>query len=139
MKHLFPLFLALVCSVTFAQTIEGQWETIDDTTNEKKALIEIYETNDKYYAKIVKSYISDKDAVCLECKGDKKNAPIPGLVIIEGLEEDGDEYNGGTILDPENGKTYKCYVELASDDKLKVRGYLGFALIGRTQYWVRKK
>jgi len=51
--------------------------------------------------------------------------------------KDGDEYNSGTILDPENGETYKCYVELVSESKLKVRGYIGFSLFGRTQYWIR--
>jgi len=67
-----------------------------------------------------------------------KDKPIAGLVIIENLTEDGDEFNGGTIMDPENGKTYKCYIELLDDGKLKVRGYLGISLLGRTQYWRRK-
>jgi uncharacterized protein (DUF2147 family) len=84
------------------------------------------------------SYISEEGKLCDRCKGSKKNQPIQGLVIIEGLEKDGDEFNGGTILDPENGKTYKCYLELVDKSKLKVRGYLGVSLLGRTQYWTRK-
>ncbi|NKI31822.1 DUF2147 domain-containing protein [Croceivirga thetidis] len=136
---LFGLFcLFLFANLSLAQNITGEWETYDDETQEKKALINIYESNGKYFAKIVRSYISDQDAVCENCKGDKKDQPIAGLVIIEGLEEDGDEYNGGTIMDPENGKTYKCYIELMDDGKLKVRGYLGISLLGRTQYWRRK-
>ena len=59
------------------------------------------------------------------------------MIVIETLMKDGDEYNSGTILDPENGETYKCYVELVSESKLKVRGYIGFSLFGRTQYWIR--
>jgi len=55
------------------------------------------------------------------------------------VQKDGDEFNGGTILDPENGKTYKCYLELLSKNKLKVRGFLGFSVFGRTQYWIRKE
>ena len=72
-------------------------------------------------------------------KGSKKGQKIKGLVIIEDIKKDGDEYNDGTILDPENGKEYKCYLELEEPNKLKVRGYLGFSLLGRTQYWIRKK
>ena len=60
-----------------------------------------------------------------------------GMIVIKGLKKDGDEYNGGKILDPNNGKLYKCYIELEEDDKLKVRGYIGLALLGRTQYWYR--
>lgn len=132
------LCLLLLANLGFAQTITGEWETYDDVTQEKKALIEIYETQGRYFAKIVKSYISDQNAVCDNCKGTKKGKPIAGLVIIENLKEDGDEFNGGTIMDPENGKTYKCYLELMDDGKLKVRGYIGFSLLGRTQYWRRK-
>jgi uncharacterized protein (DUF2147 family) len=62
-----------------------------------------------------------------------------GFTIIKGLTKDGSEYNGGKITDPKNGKSYKCYLTLESKDKLKVRGYVGFALIGRTQYWSRVK
>jgi len=130
--------LFLIMNLGFGQTVTGEWETYDDATQEKKALIEIYESNGRYFAKIVKSYVSDANATCDNCKGNKKGKPIAGLVIIENLKEDGDEFNGGTILDPENGKTYKCYLELQEDGKLKVRGYLGFSLLGRTQYWRRK-
>ncbi|MEN9656287.1 MAG: hypothetical protein RL311_1258, partial [Bacteroidota bacterium] len=69
--------------------------------------------------------------------GDDKNKPILGLNIIKGLSKDGAEYNSGEILDPKNGKLYKCALSLESKDKLKVRGYIGFSLIGRTQYWYR--
>ena len=62
-----------------------------------------------------------------------------GMDIIENLKKNGDVFNGDTILDPENGQTYNCYVKLISDDKMKVRGYLGVALLGRTQYWKRKR
>ncbi len=139
MKLLFTLLITSLTLVTNGQSIVGQWETFDDQTNEKKAIIEIYKTNDSYFAKIVESYGSEKNAVCDNCKGVKKGQPIIGLVIIEDLKKDDSEFNGGTILDPENGKTYKCYLELVNDKKLKVRGYLGVSLFGRTQYWIRKQ
>ena len=120
------------------QTIIGQWETYDDKTKEKKAVIEIYQTDNLYFGKIVKSFSLEKNALCENCKGINKNKPIIGLVIIENIKKDGNEFNGGTVLDPDNGETYKCNLKLINN-KLEVRGYLGFSLFGRTQYWVRKE
>ena len=120
------------------QSIIGQWETYDDKTKEKKAVIEIYQTDNLYFGKIVKSFSLEKNALCENCKGINKNKPIIGLVIIENIKKDGNEFNGGTVLDPDNGETYKCNLKLINN-KLEVRGYLGFSLFGRTQYWVRKE
>ncbi len=140
MKYLSFLAAFLFLSITLtAQSIVGQWETYDDKTNEKRGLIEIFENNGEYTAKVMETYTGPEDATCRYCKGDKKDQPIIGMQIIEGLEKDGDSYEGGTILDPESGKVYKCYLELEEADKLKVRGYIGFSLLGRTQYWRRKK
>ncbi|MDV7137363.1 DUF2147 domain-containing protein [Maribacter sp. TH_r10] len=139
MKYLFTLCIMTLSFVSYGQSITGQWETYDDETKEKKAIIEIYKTDNLYFAKIVKSFKSDKNAVCDNCKGAKKGKPISGLVIIENIKKDDDEFNGGTILDPENGKIYKCYLELVNKNKLKVRGFLGVSLFGRTQYWIRKE
>jgi uncharacterized protein (DUF2147 family) len=61
-----------------------------------------------------------------------------GLIVIKGLTKDGNDYNG-KILDPKHGKIYKCVVSLEEKDKLKVRGYVGISLFGRTQYWYRVK
>ena len=120
------------------QTIIGQWETYDDKTKEKTAVIEIYQTDNLYFAKIVKSFKGEKNALCENCKGINKNKPIIGLVVIENIKKDGNEFNGGTVLDPDNGETYKCNLKLINN-KLEVRGYIGFSLFGRTQYWVRKE
>ncbi|CDF78762.1 conserved hypothetical protein (DUF2147) [Formosa agariphila KMM 3901] len=139
MKQLFLLLLVTLSFTVKGQSIIGQWETYDDKTNEKKALIEIEKTNDIYTAKIIKKYIGEENSVCEKCEGDKKNKPIIGLVIIEGIKKDGKEYNDGTILDPESGDVYSCYLKLVDDNKLKVRGYMGVALLGRTQYWIRKQ
>lgn len=135
MKHLYILFIMTLSFTTHGQSIIGQWETFDDDTKEKKAIIEIYKRNNLFFAKIVESYVSEKNAICETCTGTKKGKPIIGLVIIENIKKDEAEFNGGTILDPENGKTYKCYLELIDNNKLKVRGYLGFSVFGRTQYW----
>lgn len=139
MKYFYTFLLIALSCMMYGQSITGLWETYDDKTKKKKALVEIYKTDDLYFAKIVESYTSDSNAVCTECKGSKKGQPVIGLVIIENIKEDGSEYNGGKILDPENGKVYKCKISLASENKLEVRGFLGFSLLGRTQNWIRKE
>lgn len=139
MKTLLTLFVFLIGITTHAQSILGEWETYDDKTNEKKAIIEIYKQNDMYAAKIIKNFVRDKDAVCEKCEGENKNKPIIGLIIIENLKKIDDVYEEGTILDPQSGDIYKCYLKLVEKNKLKVRGYIGFSIIGRTQYWLRKK
>ena len=139
MKNLCLLFILTLNLATYGQSVIGHWETYDDKTNEKKAIIEIYESENRYYGKIVENISGEANAICENCNGKNKDQPIIGLVVIEDIKKDGDEFNGGTILDPNNGKTYKCYLELINNNKLKVRGYLGFSVFGRTQYWIRKE
>lgn len=132
------LSLLLVTSFSWGQDVFGKWKTIDDVSGEAKSILEIYEEDGKVYGKVVEILNKDRqDALCQDCSGEDKDQPVLGLTIIKGLEKDDDEYNGGKILDPENGKLYKCYITLEGDDKLKVRGYIGFSLLGRTQYWHR--
>lgn len=138
MKCIYTLILMTICHISYAQNITGLWETFDDNTNEKKAVVEIYEEQGLYFAKIAENFVKEGSGICETCKGAKKNQPIIGLVIIESLKKDGDEYDGGWILDPENGKTYKCTLQLVETDQLKVRGFIGFSFLGRTQYWQRK-
>ncbi len=121
-----------------SQSIVGKWKTIDDTTGEAKSIVEVFSKSGKIYAKVVEILDPvNKNSVCKKCSGEDKNKPILGLTIIKGLSKDGSEYNSGEILDPNNGKSYKCALSLESKDKLKVRGYIGFSLLGRTQYWHR--
>ena len=120
--------------------IVGRWKTIDDETGQPKSIVEIYKQGDKYYGKIVELLTpQNKDGVCRTCETDYKNKNIIGLVIIKDLVYDADdkEWEDGTIMDPKNAKEYSVYLELESPNKLKVRGYIGFSLIGRTQYWYR--
>lgn len=141
MNKLFLSVIGLILvNLISAQSILGKWKTIDDETGKEKSIVEIFKKSDgKIYAKIVQLLIKPKNENCVECKDDRKNKPLIGLEIIRGLTADDDEFSGGTITDPKNGKTYKCLVALESNDKLKVRGYIGFSLIGRTQIWHRVK
>jgi len=138
MKKVYLLVVMMIGFYTNAQSIIGEWETFDDTTGDKLSVVEIYKTNNKYFGKITQLYEDPSDSVCEKCEDENKNKPIIGLVVLNNLEEDDDEYNNGTILDPNNGETYKCYIELINKNKLKLRGYIGFSILGRTQYWQRK-
>ena len=123
-----------------AQTAIGKWKTIDDETGKAKSVVEIYESNGKIYGKVVEIFDKSKEnKVCEACEGSKKDKPIKGLVILEGLSKKGSSWEGGSILDPTSGKVYKCTISLENKDKLKVRGYVGISLLGRTQYWERSK
>lgn len=124
-----------------APSAVGRWTTIDDETKKPKSVITIYEENGKLFGKIEKLFRDPKEEqnpVCDKCEGTLKDQPILGMVILRDLKKDDDEWTGGSILDPANGKTYKCKIAVEDGGKkLKVRGYIGMALIGRTQYWVR--
>ena len=139
MKKLVLLSLLMLSYFSMnAQGIVGKWKSIDDETGKAKSIIEIYKYGDKYYGKIVQLLTEEnKDGVCRTCKTSYKNKNIIGLVIIKDMEKDGDTYEDGEITDPKTAKTYSCSMELVSQNKLKVRGYLGFSLLGRTQYWYR--
>jgi len=128
----------LACTYTSAQSPVGTWKTIDDETGNEKSYVEIYEQNGKLYGKITQLLLEeDKGKVCDVCPGKKKNQPVEGMEILMGMEPVKDYWGNGKILDPKNGKVYKCYLEFEDADKLKVRGYIGFAALGRTQYWYR--
>lgn len=124
-----------------ADDVLGKWNTIDDETGKKKSVVEIYKDGDKLYGKILELFRTpdqDPDPICDECDKDdpRYNQKIVGMVILEGLEWDDDEWDDGTIMDPKTGKVYSCKLWL-KDRKLQVRGYMGFSLIGRSQTWVR--
>ena len=121
----------------------GKWKTIDDETKKEKSIVEVYEVNGKIYGKIVQ-LLQEKDGgaskLCTKCPGSDKNKPMLGLVFLKDLKADGGEYTGGTIMDPNNGKVYKCKLEVVEGGgKMKVRGFLGVSLLGRTQIWHKGK
>lgn len=143
MKKTFFTWIAVMISlVAFSQSAEqivGKWTTIDDETGEPKSVVEIFQKSDgKYYGKIEKLLIKPENNNCVKCKDDRKNKPLVGLEIIRGLSKDGKEFTGGSIMDPKSGKVYKCTIT-RSGDKLHVRGYIGFSIIGRTQVWTKAK
>ena len=128
-------FLLFILSMN-AQTITGKWKTIDDETKKEKSVIEIFKKGDKYFGKIISIVDpTKKDSKCTLCTDWRKDQPILGMQIIKNLEQDGDEFEDGTILDPKNGKIYDCKIWLEDDNTLNVRGYISFFF--RTQEWIR--
>ncbi|MFN3604553.1 MAG: DUF2147 domain-containing protein [Leptonema sp. (in: bacteria)] len=138
MKKITIWIIFLFVGSVFAQSPVGMWQNIDDETGKPKAQIQIYEQNGILYGKIVKLINPDEpNPKCTKCPGNFKDQPVEGLQIMWGLKKEGNEYTGGNILDPKKGNIYRCKIELVDNNKLKVRGFIGFSLIGRTQYWYR--
>jgi len=118
----------------------GLWRTIDDNTGKPRSLVRIHENNGEFSAVIEKGLLATDtpDAICDKCKDERKAQRIVGMTIVKGIKFIDGHYEGGEILDPENGKTYRCLMKLDSTDKqLEVRGYIGISLIGRSQTWTR--
>ncbi len=138
MKKIILAFAALFTATLSYAQIEGKWKTIDDETGQAKSIVEIFKKDGQYYGKIAQLLIKPANPNCTDCKDDRKNKPILGMEIIRNLKKDGSEFTGGTITDPKTGKVYKCNIT-RDGDKLKVRGYVGFSLIGRTQTWQLEK
>jgi uncharacterized protein (DUF2147 family) len=139
----FGFVFCLLLGTALGQSVTGQWKTIDDETNKAKSIVEIYTKDGKLHGKVVKLFRApdeEQNPVCDDCDEDdpRYNKPVLGMVIMQGLEEeDAKTWEDGKILDPANGKVYGCDIELVEADKLKVRGYIGFSMLGRTQYWYR--
>jgi uncharacterized protein (DUF2147 family) len=134
------LALTLATGVALAQaTPVGLWKTIDDETKQERSLVRITETGGVISGKIEKlSDPTKANATCDKCEGARKDKPIAGMTIIEGIKKHADEpyWDGGTILDPNNGKTYKLRLTPKDGGKtLEVRGFIGF--LYRNQTWVR--
>ncbi len=139
-KSIVTLFSLCLSLMLFAQdNIVGVWY---NTT--KTGKVEIYKKGATYSGKIV--WLDEPlDEVTGKPKVDKFNpetskqsTPIIGLVVLKNFNYDGDgKYSDGTIYDPENGKTYKCKMELTDQDHLDVRGYIGMPMLGRTENWTR--
>ena len=144
-KILITLGLAAACGAALAQatstTPAGLWKTIDDETKQEKSLVRIVDNAGVLVGKIEKLLDPTKqDAKCDKCSDARKDQPVSGMTIIENVKKNPDEvyWDGGSILDPNNGKTYK--VRLTPKDggkQLDVRGYIGAPLLGRTQTWIR--
>ncbi|MRJ09096.1 DUF2147 domain-containing protein [Ornithobacterium rhinotracheale] len=138
MKKIVTLMLLTMVGFTFAQTPVGTWKILDEKTGAVRTHIKIYPKGNALHGKVVKiGDPKDINGICSECKGDKKNKRILGLEILTGLKKKGDTWVNGKIIDPQTGNVYSCKAEPMGKDKLKMRGYLGISLLGKTQIWER--
>ena len=139
------VLVTLTTDVFAAQSKEvvGNWITVDDNDGEKTSILKMWEKNGKLYGKVVRLLAPETpNPVCSECRGKNRDKPIEGMTILWGVtERDGGEWwEGGYILDPENGKVYRVKIRtIQGGSRLEVRGYLGVSLSGRTQIWERAK
>ncbi len=119
----------------------GRWKTIDDSSGKPRSIVQIWERNGTVYGTIRALFRDpgeDPEPLCDKCDGFFKNKPVKGMNILWGLKKEGPQWSGGRILDPENGETYRCWIEVIDGGRrLKVRGFIGFSFIGRTQIWER--
>ncbi len=135
--------VAILCAISAGvqaqPTVTGLWRTFDDRTGRERAAVLIQSQDGVLTGRIV-SVVDPAEAarVCELCQGGRKNKPILGLTIITGMHRDGDHWGGGQILDPQTGSVYRCILRLADGGrKLIVRGFVGIALFGRSQTWLR--
>ena len=134
---------ALLCAAGAAwaqSTPAGLWKTIDDETKQEKSLVRITEAGGVYTGKVEKGLQPDaKETTCSKCTDERKDQPIVGMTIIKGVKakaDDKDIFEGGEILDPTKGETYRLRLRLLEGGKkLEVRGYLG--PFYRNQQWIR--
>ena len=139
-RAVLALMLAAAAGCAFAQaTPAGLWKTIDDETHQEKSLVRIADTGGVMSGRIEKVLTPGKEqSLCDKCSGALKDKPVLGMEIIEGAtHQSGEDYwGGGTILDPNNGKTYKLRLTPKDGGKtLQVRGYIGPFF--RNQTWLR--
>ena len=145
MKQKIASLILIALLISFAAHSQNKADDITGiwlTGGKEPAKIQIYKAGEKFYGKIIwlqnsiesgkpKQDVNNPDKA-------KRNNPVIGLVMLSGFRfDDDDEWNGGDIYDPESGKTYSSYIYLKDSNTLKVRGYVGVSLFGRTETWTR--
>jgi len=143
MKTMSALLLAVMAGTAWAQaTPAGLWKTIDDETKLEKSFVRVSEAGGVFTGKVEKVVDPAKqDSKCDKCSDERKDQLVLGMTIVRNVKQNADDtglWDGGDILDPNNGKVYKVRMRpVDGGKKLEVRGFIGVALLGRTQTWIR--
>jgi uncharacterized protein (DUF2147 family) len=124
-----------------AQSITGYWKTYDIFNSSKEeSIVKIYKLDGSLYVKIQEilpeEHVNDK---CVKCTDHRKNEPILGMIILSGAQLKDGIWQGASILNAKNGREYGCHISLVGPDLLKVRGFIGYPIFGKTLYWTRVK
>ena len=153
MKPMFRFAIAtsllLAAGGAFAanDTPVGTWQQVDDASGKVTSILQITDDQGQLEAKVLKVMNMTPKQIardgehprCTRCEGDLHDKPIEGMTVMWGVRKDGDVWDGGHILDPKSGKTYKVKLTLRDNGrKLDVHGYIGFSLLGRSQTWIRQ-
>ena len=115
----------------------GHWQVVN-SDGMPGGKVETYIEGGQVFGRVteVRPGRTPKD-VCDKCSGAYKNQPILGMVNMRGFHPEGDDWVGGTVIDPENGKEYKGKIWAVGAGTLHMRGFVGISLLGRTESWVR--
>jgi uncharacterized protein (DUF2147 family) len=150
MKKITAAFLLITVMTAWSgYSVMAQTHKADDIlgtwlNQEATGKVTLYKENGKYFGKLV--WLREpNDRTTGKPRTDKENpeeklksVPLIGMVNMKNFSFDGkEEWSGGTIYDPKNGKTYKCYIQFEGANKLKIRGYMGVSLLGRNTYWTK--
>jgi uncharacterized protein (DUF2147 family) len=119
------------------QAAVGQWQAINDE-GKPNGHLETYLAGGKLFGKVTQLRPGGSPGeLCTKCRGDLKNQPILGMLVIRDFQPDGEAWTGGTVVDPDNGKEYKGKIWTTGHDQLHLRGFVGISLFGRSQAWKR--
>lgn len=141
------LLLAAGSAFAASDSPVGTWKQVDDASGKVTSILQITDNQGQLEAKVLKVMNMTPEQIardgehprCTKCDGDRHDQPIEGMTIMWGVSKDGDVWDGGHILDPKSGKTYKVKLTLKDGgQKLDVHGYIGFSLLGRSQTWIRQ-
>ena len=147
-RCLFALAVALLAMTSVAgaraqqlseklQSAVGHWQ-VENSDGSPGGKVDTYLTDGKLFGRVteVRPGRTPKD-VCDKCSGEYKNQLILGMVIMRNFHPEGDDWVDGAVVDPENGKEYKGKMWAVGKNSLKMRGYVGISLLGRTETWTR--
>ena len=130
---------AFTLAAALQQSPVGRWKTVDDSSGKVKSIVSIREQNGKLYGTIEKLFDPPvPHPTCYLCSGTMKDRPLVGLQVLWGFGQNGSQWSGGQVLDPETGKIYRASLTVEDGgNKLRLRGYIGVPLLGRTEHWLR--
>jgi uncharacterized protein (DUF2147 family) len=136
MSRLIITVLSLCISASvYSQSVEGIWKNYTDDVVQSH--IKVYQEDGKLYAKVIELFPHTKITHCKKCEGNQKDASLDEMLLFWDLVLEDKKWLKGRILDPNNGKHYNCEVELKDANTLKIRGYMGKPMFGKSFYWYR--
>ncbi len=132
-----------ISSLAWSGELAGRWQEYDDDSGKLVALIRIERLPDNSYEGTIEQIFpgtgEDSELVCGRCPSDLHNHLFKGLRILSGMKrKDKRSFEGGEILDPDEGKAYHCRIRLSDDgNRIEVFGYSNLSLIGQSEIWRR--